>query len=176
MNYKLGYIDEDAGQRTTFYHTFKEDYENIKLFRFTDETTIDSLITDIVEAKLDLVVIDYELTADGVIDFDADELIDELLKRYIHFPFIILTSNEDDALDHIHYANRIYSKDNMGDEFFKRIIKNNMEEYSSRITNNKETIQLLTNKKNKEGLSVLEEEDNAVKFPDNFLSKFISII
>ena len=160
LSYTLGYIDEDDGQKTTFFNHFKDDYEKVTLFDLTAETTVDSLIKDIEDSKLNLLIIDYELTGDGEVDFDADELVEALLVKYPHYPYIILTSNENDAIDHIHDPNVIYCKEDLTDRltFFKSVVKSNIEEYLEKIDFHERVIEELVKKKIHEGLDPKEEE------------------
>ncbi|MCG3701527.1 hypothetical protein L5F41_05380 [Aliarcobacter butzleri] len=160
MRYKLGYIDENPGARIDFNGFFEDTYD-VHLFDINEETTLESLVDDMVNAELDLIVVDYELSGDGVLDFDADQLIERFTKLKPYFPYIILTYNRDDALDHIHDANIIYDKEEdmiERPESFKKIIKYNIDDYINKINKNKRLIEELSLKKNKEGLDTQEEE------------------
>ncbi|MDD2383951.1 MAG: hypothetical protein PHN18_07130 [Sulfurospirillaceae bacterium] len=160
MGYKLGYIDEDLGQQTTFYHYFKDLYDDVKSFEITENTTIESLIIDIEKYKVDILVIDFELTGNGFVNFDAHQFLKSFLKKYPHYPYVILTGNEDDAYDHINDVNKIYTKEALPEsiEHFNRILLKSIDNYHNEIAENEKIIRVFSEKKNKKGLTLFEEE------------------
>ena len=71
--YKIGYVDEDRGQRNTFYNALKDDFK-VKLFEITQETESQTLAEDILSSSIDMLVLDFRLDENGLVDFNADEL------------------------------------------------------------------------------------------------------
>lgn len=159
--YKLGYIDEDAGQRSSFYHFLKDDFE-IVLFEMNETTTVESLIEDVFQSGIDMLVLDFRLDDSGDFDFNADTLIEEIQQRNLFYPLVILTSHELDALDHISNANLVNGKEEMlGTKvgIFKQKLSKIIHAYKSKLSDAESEVQDLETKRQSEhGLSPVEED------------------
>jgi hypothetical protein len=159
--YRIGYIDEDAGQRNSFYQYLKDDFDII-LFEMSESTTSDSLVEDVFQSGIDMLVLDFRLDDDGDFDFNADTLIDKIQSRNLFYPLVILTSHELDALDHISNANLVNGKDEMlGSkvEVFKQKLSKIIQSYKTRLADAETEVQELENKRQSDsGLSTTEED------------------
>lgn len=164
---RIGYIDEDKGWRNTFRQFLKDEFDII-LFDINKDSDIDTLTDSIFNANLDMLVIDFRLDETGLVDFNADSLIEKIQERNLYFPLIILTSHEVDALDHISNANIVNGKDMLNGDAHKReilvhkirkISADYQEEYGRSITRLKELI----DKRNKGEALLPNEEDEFVE-------------
>ncbi len=170
--YRLGYIDEDAGQRNQFRQTFKEDFE-VYLVEGFEGITIDELINEAFDNHIDLLVIDYEM--EEFYGYNGDSIARRLNAIKPNFPAIIFTSHESDALDFVDDANIVNGKDIWsGDhhlelEVFKKKLKSLITTNKNRIIETEERLKVLEAKKNGSGLEP-NEEDEYVEL-NNFLDK-----
>jgi len=162
--YRIGYVDEDEGQRNSFYHFLKDDFE-VVLFEVNEESSAETIVEGIFAAGLDILVLDFRLDESGVVDFNSDRLVEQIQKRNLHFPLVILTSHEIDALDHLSDANLVNSKDEMlGGKVRVFIQKLNKiaTDYKSKVNDTKDKLQKLEEKRVEEGL-LPDEEDEYVR-------------
>jgi hypothetical protein len=169
MAYKIGYVDENEGWKSTFYHAFKNDFD-LELFDLNQETTAEGLVEEIFAKRLDLLVIDFLLDETGDLDFNADEIVERIQAKNLYYPIIILTSNETDAIDHIENVNLINGKDMLSGEAgdkgtkvpvlihkFTKII----EGYRAKVENSEKELEGLEHKRKEKRLSP-EDEDRYV--------------
>ncbi|MCP4352986.1 MAG: hypothetical protein GY795_46645 [Desulfobacterales bacterium] len=170
---RIGYIDDEGGWRNTFRQFFKNDFD-IVLFDINEKTDIDSLTDDIFEKDIDMLVIDYRL---GIVGFNADALVDKIQERNLHYPMIILTSYESEALDHLENANLVNGKDMLAGEnpkveILKQKIQKIADNYRTEISKSVKQLEFLEKKRIKQGLAP-NEEDLYVDL-NNFLDKTVS--
>ena len=90
---RIGYIDEDEAQQNSFYHALKE-YFDVVIFEITKETNKANLVEDVFKSALDVLVLDFRLDENGLLDFNANEIIEEIQKRNLYYPLIVFTSDE----------------------------------------------------------------------------------
>ncbi|CAG5083084.1 hypothetical protein [Parvicella tangerina] len=158
--YRLGYIDEDEGQRNSFYQFLKDDFEII-LFSITDETELDSLVEEIFQSGIDMLVLDFRLDETGLVNFNADSLVDKIQERNLYYPLVILTSHEEDAMDHISNANLINGKEEMlGSkvQLFKQKLNKIVSGYQAKVMEAESELETLEEKRQNEGLDAKEED------------------
>lgn len=171
---RIGYVDEDKGQRNSFYHSLKDDFE-VVLFEITEETESKSLAEEILASSLDMLVLDFRLDENGLIDFNADELVEKIQEINKHYPLVILTSHEVDALDHIPNANLVNGKDEMLGakvDIFKQKLNKIAITYKTTIESSQDELEKLERKREAEGLAP-NEEDRYVEL-NNFLDQTVS--
>jgi hypothetical protein len=160
--YRIGYIDEDKGWKNTFRQSLKDDFEII-LFDIKEGSTVETLVAEIFDAKVDMLVLDFRLDETGLVEFNADALVDKILETNLYFPLIILTSHEIDALNHLSNANLVNGKDMLeGDnpkvDILKQKIIKLVVDYNTRVTESTEKLKQLEDKRVKEGLQPGEED------------------
>jgi CheY-like chemotaxis protein len=170
--YRLGYIDEDAGQRNQFRQTFKDDFE-VYLIEGYEGVTIEELITEAFDSHIDMLVIDYEM--EEFYGYNGDAIARAMHSVKPHFPVIIFTSHESDALDFVDNGNIVNGKDIWsGDhhvelEVFKKKLNSLISSNKNKIVEAEETLKALEAKKKEGGLEP-NEEDQYVEV-NNFLDK-----
>lgn len=157
---KIGYVDEDEGQRNSFYHFLKDDFE-VVLIDITEDTNVENLVDEIIKSGLDVLVLDYMLSENGLVEFNAESLVDTIYEINKHYPLVILTSHETDALDQIANAHLINGKDDMLGQklpIFKQKLTKIAIEYKNEIKNSEAELKDLENKRLSKGLSAAEED------------------
>lgn len=112
MKKRIGYIDEDEGQKNTFYNSLKDEFD-VHLIDIAEGVTIESLTDEIFSSNLDMLVLDFRLDETGLVDFNAESLIDQIKRRNTFYPLIVLTSHQVDALNHVSDANLVNDKQQM---------------------------------------------------------------
>jgi len=173
--YRVGYIDEDAGQRNSFYQFLKDDFD-IVLFEMNEDTTIESLVDDVFQSGIDMLVLDFRLDDSGEFDFNADSIIEKVQERNLLYPLVILTSHELDALDHVSNANLVNGKEEMlGSkvEIFKQKLIKIIESYKTELIAAEAEIQELEKKRQNNIELSSSEEDRYVEL-NIFLEKIMS--
>ncbi|WP_286727945.1 MULTISPECIES: hypothetical protein [Sphingobacterium] len=161
MKYTIGYIDEEP----QFVDKFKrdlEDYFEIKTFKISPETSIDNIIQEIINAELDCLLVDFELNETEAIQFNGNEIVDNLRKLRPYFPvFIITGKEEDDVLDQVEDGDIVRLKEELNDkrEILVQRIKIKIESYLKQIATAETTIKSLIQKRDEMGgLSIKEGE------------------
>ena len=164
MKYKIVYTDENDGWLNTFYQTFKADFDVVRL-KVDQDTTIDSLIEEIFKNEPDGIVTDYLLDEEGQVDFNGNQIVDAVRKIKPHFPIIMLTSYEPQAInqmDDVHIINGKADLDGESEEalaILRAKIKHDIDNYYRRISSTQSQIEKLVEKRNQKGLEPQEEED-----------------
>ncbi len=163
MKYNIAYIDENDGWLNTFYQTFKIDFNILKI-KVDAQSTIKSITDILKQNELDAIVTDYLLEEEGDVSFNGNKIVDDIKKTRPHFPIIMLTSHEPQAINQMDDVHIIYGKSILDGEseeeleIFKTKVKTNIERYYSKIKNTEKEIETLVAKKNVEGLTPFEEE------------------
>lgn len=161
--YKIAHIDENAAAINNFYQNFKTDFDILKI-KVDAKSTIDLIIQEAFSNNVDAIVVDYMLDEEGDVNFNGNQIFDKIRKIRPHFPIVMLTSHEPQAIDHMEDVHIIYSKDILDGEsedeleIFKTKLKSNIERYYSKIQNTEKSIESLVKKKNEQGLDASEEE------------------
>lgn len=163
MKYNIAYIDENDGWLNTFYQTLKSDFNILKI-KVDSQSTVKSITEILKQNALDAIVTDYLLEEEGEVSFNGNKIVDEIKKTRPHFPIIMLTSHEPQAINHMDDVHIIYGKSILDGEseeeleIFKTKIKSNIDRYNSKIANTEKEIENLVAKKNSDGLEPAEEE------------------
>lgn len=164
MKYKIAYIDEDDGWLNQFYHTFKSDFDILKI-KADANTTLDNIISTIFEKEMDGVITDYLLDETGEVEFNGNQVIDAIRDYKPYFPALMLTAHEPQAINHTEDVNIINGKDILDGENEKRLailkvkIKSNIDRYYELIANTQNRIEELVKKRNEDALETKEEEE-----------------
>ncbi len=169
--FRVGYIDEESQWVSKFTLRLKDSFDIIPL-PLSPETSLEMMLQQIEEAKLDCLIADFELKEADAIQFNGDEVIDALRKKYPYFPvFIITAKDEDDVLAQVMDNEIVRLKEELNSKpliLIKRV-QNKIENYYKSIQEADETINNLVEKRNSEGLSGEEEEILTEKY--QFLEK-----
>jgi len=158
---KLGYIDEDEAFQNTFYHSFNETYEVI-LYEINAQTSIESLVGKIENDNLGMLIVDYNLVETGLVNFNGDAIINNIQTILSKLPLMILTSDEEDALNFISNGSLVYSKEEFtsNGKIFQHKVQNTITNYTDEIKRNKALIKKLNDKK--QSLELTEREEDAL--------------
>ncbi len=163
MKYRIAYIDESDAWLNTFYQTFKNDFEIIKI-KVDKESTIDSILKQAFENEPDGIVTDYLLDEEGDVDFNGNKIVDAIKRIKPHFPITMLTSFEPQAINHMDDVHIINGKGDLDGEseealfILKSKIKTDIDSYYRKIEMTEKEIKELVKKKNVSELEPEEEE------------------
>jgi DNA-binding NarL/FixJ family response regulator len=158
---KIGYIDEESQWVDKFKLKLKEDFD-IVTFKLTPNITLDKIVKQVIQAKLDCLVVDFELKEAEVVQFNGDEIINSLRSTHPHFPvFIITAKEEDDVLGQVLDNDIVRLKEELDNKLGTLIqrIQNKIETYYNQIENANSVIDKHIKKRNKKKLSIKEEEE-----------------
>lgn len=164
MSYKLAYIDEQEASLSNFYSHFSNDYE-LLMIKVDENSTVESILQECFDNEVDAIVTDYKLEEEGNVSFNGDKLFDAIKTKYPHFPVIMLTSWEPDAIDHMENVHLIYNKDILdgknSEEFsvFKSKINSTIKNYYKKFDDTNSRISELIDKRNGSSLEIAEEEE-----------------
>lgn len=164
MKFKLAYVDEQEASISNFYSHFSVDYD-LLIIHVDSQSSIESIINECFNNEVDAIITDYKLEEEGNVDFNGDALFNAIKNKNPHFPVIMLTSWEPEAIDHMENVHLIYSKDildgNNIDEFniFNSKITHNIRSYFKKIEDTNEKISYYIDEKNKRKLDIWEEEE-----------------
>lgn len=164
MKYKIAYIDESSTWINTFYQTFKDEYEILKI-KVENTCSIDEILRILRDDDLDAIVTDYLLEEEGDVSFNGNIIVDAVRAYKPHFPIIMLTAHEPQAINHMDDVHIIYGKNILDGEseeelsLFKNKMKSNIDNYYTKIQDTHSKIENLITKRQTEGLDSMEEED-----------------
>lgn len=164
MKYKIAYIDESPFWINTFYQTFKDEYDIMKI-KVETNCSIDEILSILKDDELDAIVTDYLLEEEGDVSFNGNIIVDAVRAYKPHFPIIMLTAHEPQAINHMDDVHIIYGKNILDGEsedellLFKTKMKSNIDNYYTKIQDTHSKIENLITKRQKEGLDSMEEEE-----------------
>jgi hypothetical protein len=164
MNYKIAYLDENDGWINTFYQTFKTDFDILRI-KVDINSSKGELVEQLMASNLDAIVTDYLLEEEGDVSFNGNIIVEAIKLIRPHFPLIMLTSYQKQAISFTDDVHIIYSKDILDGEnedeleIFKTKIKSNISNYYRKINETNKRIENLVEKSNTLGLDIQEEEE-----------------
>ena len=164
MKYKIAYVDENDGWLNTFYQTFKNDFE-VLLVKVETTSSVDEIVKYLFSKELDAIVTDYLLEEEANVSFNGNKIVESIRNLKPHFPIIMLTAHESQAINHMDDVHIIYGKDILDGEseeeltLFKSKINSNIANYYSKIENTHLRVEELAKKKNEDGLDKTEEDE-----------------
>lgn len=164
MKYKIAYLDENDGWINTFYQTFKTEFEILRI-KVDSNSSIENVVELLMVSNLDAIVTDFLLEEEGDVSFNGNKIVEAIKKIKPHFPLIMLTAHQKQAICYTDDVHIIYSKDILDGEnddeleIFKTKIKSNISNYYKKIKDTNDRIECLVEKKNNSGLEIPEEEE-----------------
>jgi len=167
MKYRIAYIDEDKGWINTFYQTFKNDFEILRI-EVNPESSVESILGQLLSSDLDAIVTDYLLEENAEVPFNGNKIVEEIRSIKPHFPIVMLTSFPTQAIGHTDDVHIIYNKNILSVEndrekeeldIFKSKIQSNISNYYRKIEDTNSRIGELVDKRNNGELEILEEEE-----------------
>lgn len=169
MKYKVAYIDEDKGWINTFYQTFKNDFEILRI-EVNPQSSVEEILELLLSSELNAIVTDYLLEENAEVPFNGNKIVEEIKRLKPHFPLVMLTSYPTQAIGqtddvHIIYNKNILSVENDREreelEVFRTKIHSNISNYYKKIEDTNTKIEQLIEKRNENdnGLEIQEEEE-----------------
>lgn len=162
---KIGYLDESSGNRSTFLRLFKKDFD----VTFFDDpikiSTLDKLVTQIDDSKIEALAVDYKLADGGWVDYNGDQVVDKLWECKRYFPVFILTSYTPEAIRKAKNAFLVNDKEVFTNENALNLliikIKSTVKSYHETVSNKEKRIKALEDKQKETagGLSESEERE-----------------
>lgn len=135
---KLGYLDENKGNRNTFYRIFKKDFEVVMLDDFAKVFTLDLLLEEIDKQEIQVLAVDYKLADSGVVQYDGDQVLEAINEHKRYFPVFMMTSFVDAAIHKVNNTFLVNDKDGLNDpktvELLKSQIAGSVESYNRIIS------------------------------------------
>lgn len=164
MKYKIAYIDKSDSWINTFYQTFKDDFEILRI-KVDKNSSVEAISKILFESELDAIVTDYLLEEEGEVAFNGNKIVEDIRKYKPHFPIIMLTAHELQAINYMDDVHIIYGKNILDGEsedelnLFKSKIKSSIDNYYSKIEGTRKRIEELVKKRNDQELTLAEEEE-----------------
>ncbi|MNQ87052.1 hypothetical protein D3C85_1022620 [compost metagenome] len=167
MKYKVAYIDEDKGWINTFYQTFKNDFDILRI-EVTPESSVEAILDLLLSSELNAIVTDYLLEENAEVPFNGNKIVEEIKRIKPHFPIVMLTSFPTQAIGHTDDVHIIYNKNILSVEndreqeeleIFRTKIQSNISNYYKKIEDTNTKIEQLVEKRNNQGLDIPEEEE-----------------
>ena len=160
---RLGYLDENKGNRNAFYRVFKKDFEVIMLDDNTRLASADMVLEEIDRLKLDVLAVDFRLADSGWVAFNGDEVVRAIWNRRRYFPVFMLTSYVNNALEKMDNVFLVNDKDSLSNTdsiaLLKKQISSSVETYHRIVKEKEEQLKLLAEKQKAGVLTDKEEKD-----------------
>lgn len=162
--YKLGYLDDDKGNRTSFARQFEKEFKLCMFEDLNEVTTLQSLLEIVEGNELDALAIDFQLAGSGVLSYNGDEVVEYFDKNKKYFPVFMVTSFISDALNRMYDVYIVNDKDKVeNDEYRGQLIqnvKNSIKAYQRRVSAIQDKAMSLEEKqKSNDGLTLEEEHE-----------------
>lgn len=161
--FRLGYLDDDKGIRTTFARQFGNDFE-IVMFQDMDKiSSLEDLLNALEEKHLDALAVDYLLSGNGLLPYNGDEVVSFLEDHKKFFPVFMVTSHVGDALDKMNDVFLVNDKEDLSVENLRLNlidkVKKAIESYHRRVDSIEDKARELEDKQKSEvGLTNEEEQ------------------
>lgn len=161
--FRLGYLDDDKGIRTTFARQFGNDFE-IVMFQDMDKiSSLEYLLNALEEEHLDALAVDYLLSGNGLLPYNGDEVVSFLEEHKKFFPVFMVTSHVGDALDKMNDVFLVNDKEDLTVENLRLSlidkVKKAVESYHRRVDIIEDKARELEDKQKSEvGLTNEEEQ------------------
>lgn len=162
--YKLGYLDDDKGNRTSFARQFEKDFDLYVVEDLNEVMTFEDLMEVVEKEGLDALAIDFQLAASGDIPYNGDEVVEYFNKHKKYFPVFMVTSFVSDALNRMYDVYLVNDKEKVENEDYRGQlilnVNNSIVAYQRRISAIQDkTMTLEEKQKTDEGLSLEEEQE-----------------
>ena len=148
---RLGYLDEDKGNRNTFFRVFKKDFEVIMLEDNSKLLSVDMVLAEIENLKLDVLAVDFRLADSGWVPFNGDEVVKAIWDKRRYFPVFMLTSYVNNALEKMENVFLVNDKDGLSDSTMVVQLK-------KQISSSVDTYHRIINEKNKRLRELVEAQ------------------
>lgn len=123
--YKLGYLDDDKGNRTSFARQFEKDFDLDVIEDLNEVKTLHDLLEVVEGEGLDALAIDFQLAASGDLSYNGDDVVEYFDKNKKYFPVFMVTSYVSDALNRMYDVYLVNDKGKVeNDEYRGQLIQN----------------------------------------------------
>lgn len=161
--FRLGYLDDDKGIRTTFARQFGNDFEIIMFQDMDKISSLEYLLNALEEEHLDALAVDYLLSGNGLLPYNGDEVVSFLEEHKKFFPVFMVTSHVGDALDKMNDVFLVNDKEDLTVENLRLSlidkVKKAVESYHRRVDIIEDKARELEDKQKSEvGLTNEEEQ------------------
>ena len=162
--YKLGYLDDDKGNRTSFARQFEKDFDLHVVEDLNEVKSLEDLMDVVENESLDALAIDFQLAGSGVLSYNGDEVVEYFNKHKKYFPVFMVTSYVSDALNRMYDIYLVNDKEKVeNDEYREQLIQNvnnSIVAYQRRVSAIQDKAMALEEKqKTNDGLTFEEEQD-----------------
>lgn len=162
--YKLGYLDDDKGNRTSFARQFENDFELDVIEDLNEVKTLNDLLERIEQNGLDALAIDFQLAGSGDLPYNGDEVVEYFNNNKKYFPVFMVTSFVSDALNRMYDVYLVNDKEKVeNDEYRGQLIQNvnnSIAAYQRRVSAIQDKAMFWEEKqKTKDGLALEEEHE-----------------
>lgn len=148
---RLGYLDEAKWNRNTFFRVFKKDFEVIMLEDNSKLLSVDMVLAEIENLKLDVLAVDFRLADNGWVPFNGDEVVKAIWDKRRYFPVFMLTSYVDNALEKMENVFLVNDKDGLSDSTMVAQLK-------KQISSSVDTYHRIIEEKNKRFRELVEAQ------------------
>lgn len=161
---RLGYLDENKGNRNTFYRVFKKYFDVVMLDDFAKVFTLDLLLEEIDKQEIQVLAVDYKLADSGMVQYDGDQVLDAINERKRYFPVFMMTSHVGAAIQKVNNTFLVNDKDGLNNpqtvELLKNQIAGSVESYHRIVKEKEQRVKTLEAKQDgAEGLTEEEEQE-----------------
>lgn len=166
--YRIGYIDEDEQQVKKFTRNLRPYGFEVIGYEFHKDMSAESLMEQVYDSDIDLLMIDYKLKESNIVGFNGDAIESLIYKTKPLFPHIIFTSDVDQAEAHVEDWKIIFDKgdifiedevDKTNSERFVKMLNRSIEQYKNYVESMKLALTTLLQKGEKEGLNAAEKSE-----------------
>jgi hypothetical protein len=180
-NYKIGYIDEDAQQVKKFQRNLRPYGFSVIGYEFHKNMSPESLMQQVYDSDIDLLMIDYKLKETNVVAFNGDVIENLIYQTKPLFPHIIFTSDTDQAEAHVEDMKIIFDKgevfsdeddvdegdlggadkkeENANIKKFVKMLNGSIHQYKSYVEQRKNSLASLLEKGAADGLTASEKNE-----------------
>lgn len=161
--FRLGYLDDDKGIRTTFARQFGNYFEIVMFQDMNKISSLEDLLNALEEEHLDALAVDYLLSGNGLLPYNGDEVVSFLEEHKKFFPVFMVTSHVGDALDKMNDVFLVNDKEDLSVENLRLNlidkVKKAIESYHRRVDSIEDKARGLEDKQKSEvGLTNEEEQ------------------
>ena len=170
---RIGYVDEEQDWQRQFKRIVKGNFNVYTGYRLDRRTSLDSLVQEIINSQIQLLVIDYNLKEADNISFFGHDIAFKINELYEKLPIYILTAYPEDARSSVPENLPVLAKDDIThdrDAIIERM-KGSVAGYRRELEEARTEIEALVDKRLKEGLT-LAEEKRFIEL-DDILDRFI---
>lgn len=166
--YKIGYIDENVDQVKKITRNLRPHGFEVIGYDFQENMSPESLMQQVYDSDIDLLMIDYKLKESNIVGFNGDVIEALIYNNKPLFPHIIFTSDTDQAEAHVEDWKIIYDKreilfeddeDKTKSQRFVKMLVGSIEQYRGYIKTRKDALASLLQKGESEGLNAAEKNE-----------------